>query len=131
MGSPAGASAEAEAQALTGILLDEMYPPALAKQLRALGHDVVAVLDVEVGLAVKTDEDLLAWAGRNDRCVVTENVADFARLAQQGFGHAGIIFVSSRRFPRTASGLGRIEKALAEMLSRGQAPGRDEVAWLQ
>jgi hypothetical protein len=127
VGRPAEASAEAEA--LSGILLDEMYPPALARQLRSHGHDVVAVLDVEVGLAAKTDEDVLAWAARNGRCVVTENVSDFARLAQQGFSHAGLIFVSSRRFPRTASGLHRLAKALDEFLA-GDLPGRDDVAWL-
>jgi hypothetical protein len=129
VGSPAEASAEAEV--LTGLLLDEMYPPALAQQLRAGGHDVVAVLDIEAGLAAKTDEDVLAWAARNDRCVVTENVSDFARLAQQGFAHAGLIFVSSRRFPRTGSGLQRLAKALDEFLSAGELPGRDGVAWLQ
>jgi hypothetical protein len=128
VGSPAEASAEADA--LTGLLLDEMYPPALAQRLRAMGHDVVAVLEVEVGLASKTDEDVLAWAGRNNRCVATENVSDFARLGQQGFGHAGILFVSSRRFPRTASGLPRLLKALDAFLSDGELPGRDGVAWL-
>lgn len=72
MGSSAEASAEAEA--LTSLLLDEMYPPALAQQLRASGHDVVAVLDIEVGLAAKTDDDVLAWAARNGRCVATDGV---------------------------------------------------------
>lgn len=129
MGSPAEPSAEAEV--LTGLLLDEMYPPVLAQQLRANNHDVFAVLDVEVGLAAKTDEDVLGWATRNGRCVVTENVSDFARLAQQGFGHSGIIFVSSRRFPRTASGLHRLAKALDELLTARAAPGRDEITWLQ
>jgi hypothetical protein len=125
------AEASAEAEALTGLLLDEMYPPALAQRLRASGHDVVAVLDVEVGLAAKTDEDVLAWAARNDRCVVTENVGDFARLAQQGFGHAGVVFVSSRAFPRTAAGLPRLEKALNELLSARGLPGHDGVTWLR
>ncbi|MFI6072158.1 DUF5615 family PIN-like protein [Actinoplanes sp. NPDC051343] len=129
MGSPAEASAEAEA--LTGLLLDEMYPPALAQQLRAGGHDVLAVLEVEVGLAAKTYEDVLAWAARNGRCVVTENVSDFARLAHQGFGHAGLIFLSSRRFPRTKSGLQRLAKTLADFLSSDGLPGRDGVTWLQ
>jgi hypothetical protein len=114
-----------------GLLLDEMYPPALAQQLRAGGHDVVAALDVEVGLAAKTDEDVLTWAGRNDRCVITENVSDFARLAQQGFGHAGLILVSSRRFPRTGSGLQRLAKALDGFLAAGGLPGRDGVTWLR
>jgi hypothetical protein len=92
---------------------------------------VVAVLEVEVGLAAKTDEDVLAWASRNDRCVVTENVSDFARLAQQGFAHAGLILVSGRRFPRTGSGLQRLAKALDELLTDGELPGRDGLTWLR
>ncbi|MCM4082480.1 DUF5615 family PIN-like protein [Paractinoplanes hotanensis] len=127
MGSPAEASAEAEA--LRGLLLDEMYPPALAQHLRQSGHDAVAVLEIEVGLAAKTDEDVLAWASRNRRCVVTENISDFARLAQQGFGHHGIVFISGRRFPRTGAGLQRIAKALDEMLTADGLPGSDGVAW--
>jgi len=129
VGSPAEASAQAEA--LTGLLLDEMYPPWLALRLREAGHDAVAVLDIEVGLAAKSDEDVLTWAGRNGRCVVTENVGDFARLAQQGFAHGGLVFVSSRRFPRTASGLDRLAKALDAMLTAGEAPAADAVIWRQ
>ena len=129
MGSPADASAEAEV--LKGVILDEMYPPALAQRLRTDGHDVVAVLDVEVGLASKSDEDVLTWAARNNRCVVTENVSDFARLAQQGFAHWGLVFVSSRRFPRTASGLHRLGDALDVLLSTNQLPGEEGIIWLQ
>jgi hypothetical protein len=108
-----------------------MYPPWLARRLREAGHDVVAVLDIEVGLAAKSDEDVLTWAGRNGRCVVTENVADFARLAQQGFAHGGLVFVGGRRFPRTAAGLDRLAKALDAMLTAAEAPGPDGVIWLQ
>jgi hypothetical protein len=128
----AGATeASPEARAVTGLLLDEMYPPALAQQLRTSGHDVVAVLDVEVGLAARTDEDVLTWADRNGRCIVTENVGDFARLAQQGFRHSGLVLVSSRRFPRTANGLHRLATALEALLSAGELPGRDGITWLQ
>ena len=88
MGSPADASADAEA--LTGVILDEMYPPVLAQRLRTDGHDVVAVLDVEVGLASKSDEDMPIWAAHNNGCVVTENATDFARLAGQGFAPCSI-----------------------------------------
>lgn len=129
MESPADASADAEV--LTGIVLDEMYPPALAQRLRTEGHDVVAVLDVEVGLASKSDEDVLTWAARNGRCVVTENVSDFARLAGQGFAHCGLIFVSSRRFPRTAAGLHRLGDALDALISSKRLPGSDGISWLQ
>jgi len=45
---------------VTGVLLDEMYPPALAQKLRADGHDVLTVLDLEVGLASRSAADVLA-----------------------------------------------------------------------
>jgi len=114
---------------MTALLLDEMYPPALARQLRENGHDVVAALDVEVGLSSRSDEDVLAWAARNNRCVVTENVRDFARLAS-AMPHAGIVFVSSHRFPRTRKGLVRLEAALDELLTGKRLPPPDGVIWL-
>lgn len=128
MGGPAEPAA-AEAS-LTGVLLDETYPPALARSLRDKGHDVLAVLDVEVGLASRSDEDVLAWAARANRCVVTENVADFARLASQGATHHGLIFVSAQRFPRTSAGLTRIADALSALLDAKQLPSQDGISWL-
>lgn len=115
---------------LNRLLLDEMYPPALAQRLRDNGHDVLAVLDVEVGLASRSDEDVLAWAARNQRCVVTENIADFARLAGQGATHHGLILVSAQRFPRTRNGLARLGDALNTLLDAKQLPGPDAVIWL-
>ena len=114
---------------MIGLLLDEMYPPAIAAKLRANGYDVVAALDVEVGLASRSDDDVLAWAGRNGRCLVTENVRDFARLAPVT-SHAGIIFVSAQRFPRTGNGLARLVSALDRMISSGRTPPADGVVWL-
>ncbi|HET8662422.1 MAG TPA: DUF5615 family PIN-like protein [Micromonosporaceae bacterium] len=115
---------------MTGILLDEMYPPSLAQRLRDNGHDAFAVLDVEVGLGSRSDDDVLAWAARNDRCVVTENVRDFARLAALGAEHAGIVFVSAQRFPRTANGLIRLCTALDAVLAAKRLPPRGGVVWL-
>jgi hypothetical protein len=114
---------------VTGLLLDEMYPPSLAGQLRDHGHDVVAALEVEVGLSSKSDDDVLAWAARNNRCVATENVRDFARLASVT-PHAGIIFVSSQRFPRTRRGLARLAAALDDVLTAKRLPPADGVIWL-
>lgn len=128
MGGPTGHSPAAEA--LTGVLLDEMYPPALAKRLRDNGHDVLAAHDVKVGLASRPDDDVLAWAARNNRCVVTENISDFARLAAQGATHAGLIFLSAQRFPRTANGLVRLGDALEALLVANQSPCPDGVIWL-
>ena len=59
------------------LLLDEMYPRRLAEQLRADGHDVVAVVELSdlVGRP-----DVTRFARESGRVVVTENVVDYARL---------------------------------------------------
>lgn len=114
---------------MRALLLDEMYPPALAERLRSAGHDVVAATAVEVGLAARSDEDLLAWALRDDRCVVTENVSDFSRLARYA-PHAGIIFVLAKRYPRTRAGLHRLGGQLDQLLRDKRTPGQGEVHWL-
>jgi predicted nuclease of predicted toxin-antitoxin system len=69
-----GPAEPASPDEITRALLDEMYPSSLAQRLRAAGHDVLAVVDVQVGLGSRFDDDVLAWAARNDRCLVTENV---------------------------------------------------------
>ena len=127
MGRPAESPA---AQGITAVLLDEMYPPLLGQSLRDAGHDVLAVLDIQVGLAARSDEEVLAWAARFNRCVVTENVVDFARLAALGTPHAGLVFVSPQRFPRTAAGLRRIGEALRVLLDAKNLPPRGGVMWL-
>jgi hypothetical protein len=91
---------------------------------------VLAVLDVQVGLGARSDDDVLAWAARNDRCVVTENISDFARLAALTVPHAGIVLVSPQRFPRTANGLYRIGNALEALLNAKSLPPRGGVIWL-
>lgn len=114
---------------MTGVLLDEMYPPSLAQKLRADGHDVLAVLDLEVGLASRSDADVLAWATRHQRCVVTENIRDFARLASVT-PHAGIVFVSPRRFPRTATGMAKLSTALGQLIVDTGLPAPGTVHWI-
>jgi predicted nuclease of predicted toxin-antitoxin system len=115
---------------VTGLLLDEAYPPSLARSLCDRGHDVVAVLDIEVGLASRSDDDVPAWAARNGRCVVTENISDFARLNALGATHSGIVFVSAQRFPRTRTGLARLDRALDALIVAKNVPGEAGVVWL-
>lgn len=58
------------------LVLDEMFAPRLAVMLREGGHDVIAVADRD-DLRAMTDDDLFAWAGAQDRWLVTENVKEF------------------------------------------------------
>lgn len=90
-------------------LLDEMLDREIAAQLRMRGLDAIAVTgrDELRGLA---DAEILAWAWRNRRAVVTSNTRDFARLHQEVLGrgehHAGVLLGSSRSFPRGKASIG-------------------------
>lgn len=83
-----------------------MYPPALAEGLRAAGIDAATV--AELGLAGSSDPAVLDAAVNHDRAVLTENVADFTRIAAEyleaGHHHPGLIIALSSRFSRRPSG---------------------------
>ncbi|MGD0604661.1 MAG: DUF5615 family PIN-like protein [Streptosporangiaceae bacterium] len=61
------------------LLLDEMFAPAIAAELRELGHDVIAVAD-RSDLRSKSDEEIFSWASAEKRWLLTENVKDFRPL---------------------------------------------------
>jgi predicted nuclease of predicted toxin-antitoxin system len=96
------------------LLLDGMYPPALAEALRGSGIDVSTV--GEVGLGGRSDPDLLAAAEADGYVLLTENVADFARLAAEhlttGRHHPGVLIALSFRFSRRPSGINAIAAAI-------------------
>ena len=58
------------------LLLDEMFSPAIAAELRERGHDVIAVAD-RPDLRAKSDEEIFTWASAERRWLLTENVKDF------------------------------------------------------
>lgn len=109
------------------LLLDEMYPRRLSEQLRAAGHDVVAVVELP-DLVGRDDATVLAYARQEGRVVVTENVVDYAAVDTSE--HAGLLLVDARRWPRTPSGLPRLLQAIqAHLESAGQTAGL--VEWLE
>jgi predicted nuclease of predicted toxin-antitoxin system len=73
------------------LLLDENLSPTVAVKLRKSGFDVVSVRDRR--LRGKSDRHVLERAFKEDRLLVTANVADFARLAASREVHAGIALV--------------------------------------
>lgn len=110
------------------LLLDEMYPPILAQLLCRQGHDVVAVVATPelVGL---DDHAVLDAATTDCRCLVAENVQDFAVLARHT-SHGGLLFVHGKRWPRTRSGIHRLATALERTISDKQVPGPNDISWL-
>jgi hypothetical protein len=116
------------------LLLDEMWTPLVAEQLRALGYDVEAVAS-NSDLRTEPDETILALATLQGRALVTENIHDFRRIGAEavsgGIGHAGIILTVPGRFPRRGGqGVGRLVRALDLLLTSNPDLTNTEY-WLQ
>lgn len=115
------------------LLLDEMLSGEIARQLREAGHDVQAVVEDRELIGV-ADEDVLARATADGRCVVTANVRDFATLhaqwANAGRSHAGIVYVVTRAFPQDRSFLGTVVSSLEFAIIHGQIPASGQQSYL-
>jgi hypothetical protein len=87
------------------LLLAEMISATVAEQLRARGHDVVAVQDPELGHLRGVDDCLLlGHAVEEHRAVVTDNIPDFFRCHQRRVDrdepHYGLLLFTNDTFPR-------------------------------
>jgi uncharacterized protein YbjT (DUF2867 family) len=102
------------------LLLDEMFPQAMADQLNAKGHDVRAVVADPEFLGLP-DEDILIGATEAGRALVTANIKDFmpidARYRAANRVHAGLIMVSSKTFPQNRAYVITITTALDALLA--------------
>jgi predicted nuclease of predicted toxin-antitoxin system len=119
------------------LLLDEMYPYSIAEQLRARGHDVVAVGE-RPALRGAPDAAIFAAAQEQRRAIVTDDVGFRAIEAEhraRGEPHHGVIFTTNRRFPRgRAATVGRLVRALDRFLSHqasSLADGPSFTWWLR
>jgi len=115
------------------LLLDEMFSPAIAAELRALGHDVIAVAD-RPDLRSKSDEEVFAWASAEKRWLLTENVKDFRpimlRASPAGPLDWGLLSASSRAFPRSRKNPGPLIRALYAWLDAGPPAPPVTESWL-
>jgi len=129
----AGAAAPARVSRPSGpaLLLDEMFSPVIAQQLRARGHDVIAVA-ADPRLRALDDAELCEWARSNGRRLVTENVKDFRPLlsGEQAKAGPGILLTSSRTFPRSRRSVGLLVTALESWLCLPDAFNRPPEDWL-
>jgi len=111
------------------LLLVEMLSPAIARELRARGHDVEAVAR-HPDRETLPDPEVLALARAEHRAVVTNNVRDYRPLHHEaivpgGPGHYGMIFMPGS-YRRTKADTGRIITALEAKLTL--YPGDDDLA---
>jgi hypothetical protein len=99
-----------------------MFSPAIAAELCARGHNVIAVAE-RPDLRAKPDEEIFAWAAADGRWLLTENVKDFRpvmlRALQAGSPRCGLLFTSSRSFPRSRKDPGPLIGALHTWLTAG------------
>jgi hypothetical protein len=104
------------------LLIDEMYPPAIAEQLRERDRDAGAVTE-RPELRALTDADLFARAQTEQRAVLTEDVADLSVIVDgydlRGQPHFGLILIPSRAYPRARPAtIGRMVTALDKLLGK-------------
>lgn len=100
------------------LLLDEHLSPEIARQLRARGHDVVAVGE-HPELKGRSDRVVFASLPDQQRVIVTRDLGDFrpllAEALRSGTQTYGLICVP-RRFELNAKGIGRLAHALGALL---------------
>ncbi|MFN8221747.1 MAG: DUF5615 family PIN-like protein [Gaiellales bacterium] len=112
------------------LLLDEMFAAFIAVELRSRGHDVVSVHESPGSGTL--DEDVFEFARSGGRAVVTENVVDFRPLAEAlvgaGESHAGVVFTTDKRWPRTDPGA--LIAALDELMKATAVQPIDAEVWL-
>ncbi len=117
------------------LALDNHYPTLIAEQLRDLGYDAIAV--IEIGWAAEDDEPLLTACALQHRALLTNNVADFAVIARRwqldDRHHAGLIYTSDASLPRTRHNTGTFVAALAALMADHPADDAlvDRTHWLE
>ena len=102
------------------LLVDEMWSPEIARQLRLHGHDVVSVHERDQ-LKGKVDRVIFDGAQEEGRALVTDNAKDFRPLIATEIEERGsyfrLVLTDNHRFPRHRPGtLGRMVIALSSLL---------------
>lgn len=112
-----------------------MHAPSIAEEALTIDSWDVEAVAVAAETRGKPDEEILTHAASTGRALVTENVIDYAILAEQWAGdgrpHAGLIFTSPRRFNRaTIAYPGNLVRALSRFLADAPIQGESWIWWL-
>jgi hypothetical protein len=114
------------------LLLDEMWTPTIARELRRRGFDVVAISETSHAprYAGFSDDAVFARAQDDTLTIVTDNVSDYEMVRRgwesRGRAHQGIIYALNPPFNRHRgdSIIGDMVRALEHFL--GSAEPRPE-----
>jgi hypothetical protein len=116
------------------LLLDEMFSPRIAEALCERGYQVVALVE-SPEMRAMPDEEVFAWAATRRCWLLTENVKDFQpiklRALQANAPTPGLLFTSSRTFPRSRQHIGPLVDALDAWLAKGPPELPIIEGWLQ
>lgn len=106
------------------LVLDEMWNPAIAVELRKREHDVIAIKESEHSrYSGIPDDEVFALAQEESRAVVTDNIPDYeqARMDWDATGrtHYGIVYALNPPFNRHRGSavIGQIVRALDAFLN--------------
>lgn len=114
------------------LLLDEMWTPTIAIELRRRGFDVIAINEEEHAgrYAGLPDDQVFARAQADGRAIVTDNIGDYekARVDWEAHGsaHRGVLYALDPPFNRHRGQdvIGQMVKAIEHFLCGTQ--GADE-----
>lgn len=70
---------------------NENFPRPVVEELRRLGHDVLTIQETGQGERAVPDVEVLTFATRDGRAVLTLNRKDFIQLHRSSSEHAGIV----------------------------------------
>jgi hypothetical protein len=100
---------------MASLYSNENFPLPVVEKLRALGHDVLTIQETGKADQALPDKELLAFATRERRAVITLNRLHFIRLHRQQPDHAGIVVCSFD--PDLEAQAGRIHQAISGQTS--------------
>jgi Domain of unknown function (DUF5615) len=110
------------------LVLDEMWAPTIATELRKRGFDVIAISEAEQAsrYAGIPDHAVFARAQEHGRTIVTDNVPDYEQARRdweaRGSSHHGVIYALNPPFNRHRGGaVGQMVRALEHFLGSAEA----------
>ena len=104
---------------MTRLFADENIPPRIVQGLQDYGVDIITTTDAQLDNRNTSDPEILTYATRVGRAVITFDRGDYKKLHQQSDAHAGIILLK-QNMPLPML----IEKVAALALSQSDLKGK-------